>query len=177
MNRTLQAALIQEQIAAIHQDADCKVITQPNPLQLHLDIKGFGERRYHLVLDLEDYDVGPAWLYVLGPDGKPAWTTEVMPPHPMGNTGLHPTEKRMFLCVAGTRDFHTHPLHEHEPWDQLRNNMPLSRLVANIRSMLRNAPQVVLPPFQLQVPADWTRVVIQIHTAAGNTAEFTMVRQ
>jgi len=176
MNRALQAALIQRQVADINQDADCRIIPHANRFQLHLDMKGLGDRRYHLVMDLDDYDVEPPRLCVVDANGSPAWTTDVMPPHPVGNTGIHPIENRMFLCVRGTRDFHSHPLHAHEPWDQLRNNLPLSRLVADLRAMIQTVPTHMVN-LQLQVPLDWKRIVVQVQTPGGVAGEFVLDRQ
>ncbi len=45
-----------------------------------------------------------------------------LPPNPTGvfNPGPHPVTGRPFLCTAGIKEYHIHPSHLNEPWDQFR---------------------------------------------------------
>lgn len=36
------------------------------------------------------------------------------------NGGAHPTTRRPFVCMRGTREFHTHPSHLNERWESYK---------------------------------------------------------
>lgn len=135
-----QRELIHSQVAQILESDDLKVIPQPNPLELHLNVAAVGGRRYHLKLDLENYDLEPPKLYVLDEQGNVTWDRKKLPPWPFLNGSRHPGANRDFFCIAGTYDYHSHPLHEHEPWDALRNTTPLAALASKLSKTLKEPP-------------------------------------
>lgn len=140
MNRAQQRQLIQAQVAEIDQTDDLKVLEHDNEFQLHLDIAAHSGQRYHVMLNLEDYDVEPPGLYILDESGKITWDRATLPPPPFVNGTKHPLEERDFFCIPGTYDYHSHPLHEHEAWDALRNSTPLAALVRKLADTLKNPP-------------------------------------
>lgn len=140
MNRSQQRQLIQSQLAEIERTDDLRVIEHENEFQLHLDIAAHNGKRYHVMLDLEDYDVEPARLYVLDERGEITWDRSRLPPPPFLNGTKHPIEERDFFCIPGTYDYHSHPLHAHEPWDALRNSTPLASLASNLAKTLKKPP-------------------------------------
>lgn len=140
MDRLQQRELIQSQVAQIGRTDDLRVIEHANEFQLHLDIAADNGKRYHVMLDLEDYDVEPARLYVLDERGEITWDRTKLPPLPFLNGTKHPIEERDFFCIPGTYDYHSHPLHKHEQWDALRNSTPLAALVSNLAKTLKKPP-------------------------------------
>lgn len=141
MNRSQQWELIRSQVAQIEQTDALRIIPHDNEGQLHLDVAAFNGRRYHLMLDLEDYDIEPPRLYVLDENGQVTWERAKLPPPPFLNLSMHPIDKRDFFCIPGTYDYHSHPLHQHEYWDALRNSTPLSALVRTLARTLKDPPK------------------------------------
>lgn len=138
MNREQQRKLVRQQVAAVQQTDHLRILPHSNEFQLHLQVLAADGKQYHLMLDLDDYDVEPAKLYVLDELGNVTWDRTKLPPPPFLNGSKHPLAQRDFFCIAGTYDYHSHPLHEHERWDGLRNTTTLAGLVASIVKHLRN---------------------------------------
>jgi len=87
-----------------------------------------------LTLDVTDFDSQPPTAELLAADGTPLpperWPRDVegqgiVPDHPLWR-------RRPFFCRPGTREFHTHPQHEDEPWDAYREGMSLSNIVLSL---------------------------------------------
>lgn len=149
MNSAQQVELIAAQVAKIEEDERCCVITQANPLQLHLDVASYNGQTYRLKLDLSLYDIEPPALSVLDADGNEVWDRRQLPPG-LTNQDDHPIHKRPFFCVPGTLEYHDHPLHGNVSWDAMRNTRPLAALVAQIKHTMMAKPT---PFLQIQVPA------------------------
>lgn len=64
-----------------------------------------------------------------------------MPNNPSGvfNMGPHPTTGRPFVCMRGAFEYHTHPSHVNESWEQLKGNS--SYRLGGILTQLWNAWQ------------------------------------
>jgi len=93
-----------------------------------------GSRRreqFILALDLTDFDSQPPTAELLSDDRTPLPRAR-WPRDPEGQ-GIVPNHRlwphRPFFCRPGTREFHTHPQHEDEPWDAYREGMSLTGVV------------------------------------------------
>lgn len=144
MNREQQQGLIQGQIDDIVEGEGWSIIASDSEFELHLDVRAWNGQRYHLLLDLGGYDIEPPKLCVISEGGEVTWNRAELPPPPFLNGSIHPGLNRDFFCIPGTFDYHSHPLHEHESWDALRNNTPLAELVSRIVRMLTNPPVKML---------------------------------
>jgi hypothetical protein len=90
-----------------------------------------------LVVSCDGWDGRPPECDLRRPDGSepqdwPKGTT---------NGGIahgHPSYPRPFFCRPGTREFHTHPVHEDEPWDKYREGYTLDGIVGGLLEDLIN---------------------------------------
>ena len=55
------------------------------------------------------------------------------------NGARHPSTRRPFVCMRGSREYHTHPSHVGDPWEQLKSNP--SYTLGGILTQLWNAWQ------------------------------------
>ena len=51
-----------------------------------------------------------------------------LPPNPTGvfHQGPHPVTQRPFVCMRGTREYHTHPSHVGDLWENVKNSSSYS---------------------------------------------------
>lgn len=75
-------------------------------------------RPLRLRLDCAGWDDMPPSIELLAEDGSHLAT--VPPGIPVFNPGGHPATGRPFVCMRGSREFHTHPSHLSESWDNYR---------------------------------------------------------
>lgn len=72
-----------------------------------------------LRMDFTEWDDLPPSITLHAADGTPQ--TSLMPnPTNVFNAGPHPSLRRPFICMAGSREFHSHTSHINEKWDQYR---------------------------------------------------------
>lgn len=72
-----------------------------------------------LRFDFSDWDELPPSILLLDEDGVPLkslWSD----PTGVFNSSSHPNTNLPFVCMAGSREFHTHESHLNEHWDQFR---------------------------------------------------------
>ncbi|MBP2510290.1 hypothetical protein J2855_003943 [Agrobacterium tumefaciens] len=76
-------------------------------------------RPIRLRLKCEDWDDLPPSIEILNEDGTYAIEA---PPHAgsVFNGSAHPSTGRIFVCMRGAREFHTHPSHLNELWANYR---------------------------------------------------------
>jgi hypothetical protein len=81
----------------------------------------------------DDWDEIPPSIQLLSKDGQPLPTA---PPNvgQVFNPGAHPATGRPFVCMRGAREFHTHPSHTSELWDNYRgqSGMDLGGIVVQL---------------------------------------------
>jgi hypothetical protein len=66
-----------------------------------------------------DWNDQPPSIELLNAAGE--YLTEATAPrHPMFNLSAHPNTGRPFVCSAGSREYHTHPSHLSDSWDNYR---------------------------------------------------------
>lgn len=78
-----------------------------------------GRTPMRLRLDFTDWDDTPPSIQLLSADGA-ALQSVLQNPTGVYNGSPHPSTGRPFICMAGSREFHIHPSHLNEPWDQFR---------------------------------------------------------
>jgi hypothetical protein len=90
--------------------------------------------RFILKLDCTDWDSQPPTIELCDADGNPLAPDRW--PHDKTNQGIvqgHPDYgDRKFFCREGTREFHTHPQHEDQPWDRCREGLTLHGIVISL---------------------------------------------
>jgi len=82
-----------------------------------LDLTVKHSRPLRLRLRCDFWDELPPAVELLNPDG-----TLLAPPHlgDIFNDGAHPSSGRPFICMRGTREYHTHSSHLNDRWDNYR---------------------------------------------------------
>jgi len=75
--------------------------------------------RVRLICD--DWNDLPPSITLHAADGA---MLEALPPNPTGvfNSSAHPATGRPFICMRGSREYHTHPSHVGDLWDNLKNS-------------------------------------------------------
>lgn len=79
-----------------------------------------GRTPLRLKTDWSEWDEQPPTILLLNSAGEPLKTLPGKLPN-VFNGSPHPHTKRPFICMAGSKEFHTHPSHLNEPWEQFRN--------------------------------------------------------
>lgn len=92
-----------------------------------------GKRSIRVRLSCEGWDDEPPSMTLLTPDGEPLespWQggnpeyAGLFTPGPSGNTifngGPHELTGKPFVCMRGSKEFHTYSGHRHELWDNYR---------------------------------------------------------
>jgi hypothetical protein len=90
-------------------------------------------RRLVLAVGCENWDGTPPTAELWLPDGSPLPDGEW--PQDYVNRGIaigHPDYDRKFFCRPGFREYHTHPVHKDDPWDEHREGFSLSQLLLGL---------------------------------------------
>jgi hypothetical protein len=103
-----------------------------------LDVGFRAESRQELRLRLvaKNWNEEPASVELLNSEGE--FLTEA-PRHPSGvfNNSAHPVTGRPFVCVAGAREYHIHPSHVNDSWENYKNRVAYT--LGGILTQLWNA--------------------------------------
>lgn len=91
-----------------------RMITCVFPL---LDIIIPGRRNLRMQFDCAGWDEQPPAIILLTPDGLP-WGPHL--PGGVFNPGPHPLVGQPFICMAGSREYHTHDGHRGDSWASYR---------------------------------------------------------
>ena len=95
---------------------------------IHVTAPELGRDRV-LVLDATRYDTEPVGVAITTPAGTPVsgwrWPRALY-------RGEHPVLLRPFSCIRGTQDYHAHPAHRDDPWDDHRSRLRLPDVVDHI---------------------------------------------
>jgi hypothetical protein len=100
-----------------------------------IDCSFTGEARTQLRLRLhcDDWNDLPPEVSLHAADGTPL---TVLSPNPTNvfHNGPHPTTNRPFICMAGTREYHTHPSHLNDLWEARKghSNFDLGGILTQI---------------------------------------------
>jgi len=74
-----------------------------------------------LRLTCTDWNDLPPEISLHNADGTPL-TTPLSNPTGVFNGSQHPVANRQFICMRGSREYHTHPSHVGDPWESLRGS-------------------------------------------------------
>ena len=79
-----------------------------------------GRTGLRLWLNFDDWNDQPPSILLLSMVGEPLAT---VPRDPGGvfNSSAHPATRRPFICMAGSREYHTHPSHVNDSWDNYKS--------------------------------------------------------
>ncbi len=114
-------------------DADVATLTQAlgqrrgwtfNSLEFPLVDCSFtapGRTPLRLRLMCADWNELPPEISLHAVDGTPL-TAPLTNPTGVFNGSLHPVANRQFICMRGAREYHTHPSHVGDPWENLRDH-------------------------------------------------------
>jgi hypothetical protein len=80
---------------------------------------GVGRVPLRVRFDCPDWNDVPPSIALLDREGN---YVAAVPRDPAGvfNSSAHPTTGRPFICMRGALEYHTHPSHVNDPWDQLK---------------------------------------------------------
>ncbi len=137
-----------EALARVNFDQDVAALTDTSAtaqcLIVHgrsfpiLDATILHRRDLRLRLEAANWNEQPPSVSLLNPDGTP-WTAPL--PGGVFNGFAHPTTGHFFICMRGVREFHTHPSHLNESWDNYRgqDGMNLVGLLMQLAHAWRQA--------------------------------------
>lgn len=91
-----------------------------------------------LRLTCDDWDDLPPAIELLQPDGTP-WIAAL--PGGVFNSGPHRFTKKCFICMRGSREYHTHENHTNDKWENYRgqDGMDIVGIVAQLGRAWRKA--------------------------------------
>lgn len=121
MHRAAAKALFDKQTefsSALLVERHWEVLGREFPL-LDVVFAAPGRRLLRLQLSCPDWNEVPPAILLLDRDGK---HPSAIPRDPNGvfNASAHPGTGRPFICMRGSNEYHTHPSHVNDPWEQLR---------------------------------------------------------
>ena len=87
-----------------------------------------------------DWDEQPPSIALLRSDGSP-WTEQL--PGGVFNAGPHSVTGRAFVCMRGSREYHTHSGHLNDKWETYRgqDGMSLVGILMQLSSVWRQSPR------------------------------------
>jgi hypothetical protein len=145
MNRLASKALFDDQVKALEGEIlvirRWTVFSRTFPI---LDVGFEHEDRspFRVQTNCEDWNELPPWITLLAFEGT---ILTSLPTGPTGvfNQALHDITKRPFICMAGSREYHTHPSHIADVWENYksRSGYELGGLLTQIWSAwLKSTP-------------------------------------
>lgn len=123
MHEALARAIFDRDVAALTDKSAArqKLIVHERSFPV-LDVTIEHRRPLRLRLQADGWDETPPSIVLLNPDGS-LWTG----PLPGGVFNApHPSTGRPFICMRGVREYHTHPSHLNEHWDNYRRQDGMS---------------------------------------------------
>lgn len=78
-----------------------------------------------LKLTCDDWNELPPEISLHNADGT-LLITPLQNPTSIFHPSPHPVTNRLFICMKGTREYHTHPSHVSDPWENLRGHSSYS---------------------------------------------------
>lgn len=145
MNRSATTALFEEDTRNLNGEIlkirNWRVLSLDHPI---IDVAFLADGRLPLRIQMncEDWNELPPAITLLSADGG---LVTVAPRGPTGifHQGPHPITKRPFVCMAGSREYHTHPSHLTDPWEnyKTRPGYDLGGILTRIwNGWLKSAP-------------------------------------
>lgn len=145
MNRAASTALFKEHVRYL--DGDLLKMRNWRAFSLEpslIDVAFFASSRlpFRVQMNCEDWNELPPAITLLSVDGG---FLTVVPRGPTGifHQGPHPTTKRPFVCMAGSREYHTHPSHIPDSWEnyKMRSGYDLGGILTRVwNGWLKSTP-------------------------------------
>ena len=138
MHEALARANFEQDVADLGDVAACSygliVHARAYPI---LDVTVSHSRPLRVRMRGDDWDDLPPSIDLLNPDGSALTGLPGGVFHP----GPHPGTGRPFVCMRGSREFHTHPNHRNEQWAQYRgqDGMGLIGILMQVATAWREA--------------------------------------
>lgn len=85
-----------------------------------LDITAAHTVPIRLRFTCDNWNELPPSIEILNPDGTP-WVQQVSMGSSVFHQSNHPTTGLRFICMRGSREFHTHTSHLNESWENYRD--------------------------------------------------------
>lgn len=138
MNRAASIALFEEQTKDLDGDLievrHWRVFSRSFPI---LDVGFEADHRvpFRVQMNCEDWNELPPSITLLSIDGE-VLTKAPTGPRSIFHQGPHPITKRPFVCMAGSREYHTHSSHRSDSWEnyRLRSGYDLGGILTQIWS-------------------------------------------
>lgn len=90
-----------------------------------------GEIRVRIRMRCEQYNDDPASIELLNPQGQFLESVEADPAG-VFNPGKHPSTGRPFICMRGSKEYHTHPSHIGDSWHGIRDSHSLGYVLTQV---------------------------------------------
>jgi Predicted metal binding domain len=123
MNEIASRALFERDVAGLSErlltSRSWKLYSRDFPI-LDVGFQASNRAEFRLRLVAANWNELPPSAELLSADGK--FLTK-LPQYPSGifNNSSHPFTARPFICMAGTREYHTHASHINDSWDNYKN--------------------------------------------------------
>lgn len=78
-----------------------------------------GRTTLRLQLQCDNWDEQPPSITLMASDGSLLASISSNPTS-VFNFSAHPSTGRPFVCMRGSREYHTHPSHVNDPWDSIK---------------------------------------------------------
>lgn len=108
-----------------------KIYTQQFPI---LDVGFRAEKRPELRIRIiaTNWNDEPASVELCDGDGSFLSKVPQIPGSSLFNNGPHPATGRPFICMIGTREYHTHPSHINDDWENFKTKSTLAGLLTQL---------------------------------------------
>jgi hypothetical protein len=123
MNRALSQAVFDEQTKNL---ADSRlletrlwVINEINYPKVDITFKQPGRKPFRVRLDCSQWDFVPPAVELFAEDGS--YLSRLPSGSGVLNQGPHPTTGRPFICTPGALEYHIHPSHINDHWDNYKS--------------------------------------------------------
>ncbi len=97
-----------------------------------------GRTTLRVKMTCDDWNDLPPAISLHAADGS-LLTAPMSNPSNVFHPGPHPTTQKLFICMRGSREYHTHPSHLGDPWDALKGRS--SYTLGGILTQIWNAWQ------------------------------------
>jgi hypothetical protein len=97
-----------------------------------------GRTTLRIRMTCEDWNDLPPAINLHAADGS-LLTAPLSNPSNVFHPGPHPATQKLFICMRGSREYHTHPSHVSDPWDALKGKS--SYTLGGILTQIWNAWQ------------------------------------
>jgi hypothetical protein len=124
MHELASRALFEEAVKALEdellQARDWQVFAKDYPL-LDIGFRREGSVRLRVRLRCDDWNDQPPSIEICDAQGL---LTLAMPPNNLSgiwNSSAHPSTGKPFICMRGSREYHTHPSHTADAWATIKS--------------------------------------------------------